>query len=1092
MILLDVSTAGPEPAQTWDELPRAIALNDRGRDPDPGPTAVFAGPAQTAEPREPIADLLATMERTESADEATAPIELPETIGPEEATADFAHTSHDRALAHGTFSLGDYVLLEKLGAGGMGVVFKARQVNLERDVALKMIKPSVFSEELSRMFRIEARAVAALDHPHIVPVLDSGEHQGVLYYSMKLIDGQTLDQCRSRFRDQPQAMARLMARIAEAIHHAHQRGILHRDLKPSNILVDQAGAPHVIDFGLAQRLGEAPESIDETVTGPPRRVQGTLNYMSPEQATGSRSAITTATDVYGLGTILYSLLTGHPPVRGTTIREIIREITEGELEVPHVRRPHVNRDLEAICLKCLKKEPKDRYASALAVAEDLNRWIEGRPLLARPATRAERVVKWARRRPEIAALSAAVVILSLLGIAGIIWHWLAALAARDEALHSEDIARHAAYAAQLNLAERDWSDANIAGVLRQLNQTRPPPGKTDLRGFEWYYLDRLSRSWGRTVTGHTAPVLSVAYSPDGRRLASASYDRTIKLWDAATGQVIRTLSAGKEVEAVVFHPDGTRLASSHDGIATLWDAATGQVIRTFRGHTRGVFRLAFSPDGKLLASSSTDGTVRLWDVAAGTPFRTLEDHRTGWFGGMAFSPDGKTLASGGGGEPTIRFWDVDTGRPARPPFKPDAGVFGDGIAFRPDGKILASAAEDGTITIWDVASGSSLRTLRDRQNREAVRTLAFSPDGKTLASTVHSRQAITLWDVASGHLVRAIQGHTEPITGIAFSPDGMHLASAGGDSTVRLWDLTRSQEPRSLRAKNIIRSVTFSPDGSYLASGGMDRAVTIWDLAAGAAVRTLAGHTAQILSVALSSDGRRAAAAGDDRSVRIWDVATGRTIHVLEGHTDAVRRLAFSPDGKTLASASSDRTIRLWDVDAGREIRVLQGHIRPVNAAAFSRDGQTLASAGADGFVLFWEIASGRQVRAIKAHPQAIYAIALSPDGRWLATSGSELSIRVWDLASSQQVHELQGHALIVNKLAFSPDSQRLVSASDDRTVRMWDPVFGHELLVLRGHTGDVWDVAISPDGTRIASAGGDATVKLWEASDGPGLLRNR
>ena len=424
----------------------------------------------------------------------------------------------------------------------MGVVFKARQKGLNRDVALKMIKAGMLADDRQvRLFQIEAEAVAALDHPHIVPILDSGEHLGLLYYSMKLIDGQNLAECLDRFRDQPTAIARLMARIAEAIHHAHRA----RGPAPRPEAVEHPGgrtrraACHRLRAG--QAAGDA-AADDESTTGHP---VGTPSYMSPEQARGRRDAITTATDVYGLGTILYTLLDGPSAVPGASALEILRQVNDQEPRRPRDRNPRVDRDLETICLKCLEKEPRDRYASARELADDLNRWIDGRPIVARPASRVERAVKWVRRRPAIAALSAAVVIVTMSSAspassgAG-----SAAVAARDEALESEDIARHLAYAAKLNLAERDWHDANVSQVRRQLDETQPPRGKSDLRGFEWYYLDRLCHSAGTGAHRPGDVVSSLAYSPDGRRLASGSRDHTITLWDTATGQAIRKMIAG--------------------------------------------------------------------------------------------------------------------------------------------------------------------------------------------------------------------------------------------------------------------------------------------------------------------------------------------------------------------------------------------------------------------------------------------------------------------------------------------------------------------------------------------------------------------
>jgi WD40 repeat protein len=1098
-IWLDVSTVGLTPSPT---------LVDPGRDRSP---AVDPSREAAMPPSEPIIDPLVTTPG--SLGILNLPIELPATDGLAK-SGEIAPPVSQVQPGPGTV-LGDYVVLGLLAEGGMGVVYKALQQRLHRIVALKMIKAGAWAHDRDiRLFQAEAEAIASLDHPHIVSILETGEYAGRLYYSMKLIAGTSLQDNLVRFKDQSVAMARLMVQIAEAIHHAHERGVLHGDLKPSNILVDECGEPHVIDFGLARRLGG---TGSDSIFAEGSAV-GTPSYMAPEQARGQRQEITTATDVYGLGGLLYALLTGRPPFVGS-LEETLRQVKQDEPQRPQARNPQADRDLETICLKCMDKEPKKRYASAREVAEDLKRWLAGEPILARPASTTERIWKFIRRHRAISLLIGLLVFALSTGVGGITWQWRVAIAARQgehdarlQAERHEDEARQIAYAAKLNLAQRDQQDANNAEALRHLEETHPQPGKTDLRGFEWYYLDRLCRSQGRTLAGHRDTVWRLAYSPDGRRLASASAmdDQTVKIWDVEAGQVIHTIKTSDDIDAVVFHPDGTQLASAGKGrIATLWDAATGQAIRTYREHTDRVSDLAFTPNGKTLASSSHDGTIKLWDVAAGTPMRSLPDHHSGQCGAIAFSPDGKSLASAGGGERTVRVWDAATGKLIRtlendiipdgnrspsPDVKPapDNAVVSLAIqpwmpvAFSPDGQTLASGAEDGTIRFWAVADWRA-RSFRDSYNLAPILSLRFTPNGRVLATASHTSQAVTLWDAQTGFRLGAIKGHNRVVTDIAFSPDGSTLASASGDHTVKLWDTTRDQEARTLRARAVVKDLAFGPDGSYLISAGQDRTATLWDLATGQAVRTFQGHTGRIASVAISRDGRRAASAGDDQSIRIWDVATGKEIRALRGHAGTVSDVAFSPDGKTLASGSGDRTVKFWDVDSGREIKTLLGHHFRVVALSFSPDGKTLASADeGTSFILFWDITSGRQLQPIMAHRDGISAMALSPDGRHLATAGHDHLLKVWDRATGQLVHTLEGHASIVFGLAFSPDGRRLASASADRTVRIWDPIFGQELLVLRGHTGLVYTVAFSPDGNRLASGSSDRTVKLWEANSKP------
>ncbi|MBW4446485.1 MAG: CHAT domain-containing protein [Spirirestis rafaelensis WJT71-NPBG6] len=571
------------------------------------------------------------------------------------------------------------------------------------------------------------------------------------------------------------------------------------------------------------------------------------------------------------------------------------------------------------------------------------------------------------------------------------------------------------------------------------------------------------------LQGHSESVNSVAFSPDGKTLASGSSDKTIKLWDVATGSPKQTLTGHSEwVNSVAFSPDGKTLASgSGDKTIKLWDVATGKLSQTLTGDRNLVFSVAFSPDGKTLASGSEDKTIKLWDVATGKLSQTLTGHRNVVIS-VAFSPDGKTLASGSE-DKTIKLWDVATGKLSQT-------LTGHSVAFSPDGKALASGSEDKTIKLWDVATGKLSQTLSGHS--ESVNSVAFSPDGKTLASGSWDK-TIKLWDVATGKLSQTLTGHSEYVRSVAFSPDGKTLASGSEGNTIKLWDVATGKLSQTLtRHSESVNSVAFSPDGKTLASGSADSTIKLWDVATGKLSQTLTGDRSGVISVAFSPDGKTLASGSADSTIKLWDVATGKLSQTLTGHSNVVYSVAFSPDGKTLASSSEDKTIKLWDVATGKLSQTLTGDRSGVISVAFSPDGKTLASGSADSTIKLWDVATGKLSQTLTGHSNIVKSVAFSPDGKTLASS-EDKTIKLWDVATGNLKQTLTEDSDGVNSVPFSPDGKTLAS-SEDKTIKLWDVATGKLSQTLSGHSHAVNSVAFSPDGKTLASGSYDKTVILW------------
>jgi eukaryotic-like serine/threonine-protein kinase len=1079
--------------------------------------------------------------------------------------------------------IGPYKLLQPIGEGGMGTVYMAEQTQpVQRKVALKLIKAGMDSRLVIARFGAERQALALMDHPSIAKVFDAGTtDDGRPYFVMELVKGIPI----TRFCDERRLTLRerleLAIPVCQAVQHAHQKGIIHRDLKPSNVLIalyDGKPVPKIIDFGVAKATG--PRLTDQTLYTEFGSVVGTLEYMSPEQAELNQLDIDTRSDIYSLGVLLYELLTGSTPLEHKRITEgvfleLLRVIREDESPRPSVRlstteelpsiaacrhvEPRklsglVRGELDWIVMKALEKDRNRRYETANGLAADLRRYLDDEPVHACPPSAWYRFGKFARRN-RAALLAAVLISVAMLAAVGMLavsnllitrqknQKEAALLQARNNAKAANDqkriaeqnarqadeqrgiaianvktareqelLARHRFYAAQTHLAQQASESGQPARVLELLESLRPKFDQEDLRGFEWYYLWRLCHAgYLSTLRGHTGPIQCVAFSPDGRTLASSSggnigsagLHSDVKLWDITVGRERLTLKkiALESFGVLAFAPDGKTLATwDSEHPMRLWDPASGQELASFNRPNRFA---AYFADGKTLVTlkpqaGSAGQDLELRDAATGREKAVLRTTPGESIGHVAVAPDGQYLAAGTS-LGLVRLWRWDGKR-----WQERASLVWRGwspcIAFSPDGKTLVAGQNESenyigqqeTVKSYELGSGKEGVSFRGHIGR--VHGLAFSRDGKIVASAGQDRTVKT-WEAATGKELTC-RPHASPVLSVAFSLDGKTLAAGCSDSTITLWETAPEPDEVVLSHGGSIFSLAFTADGKRLVSSGF-APTKIWDVATGQQCATPPMDWSKSLKGEdISSDARIQAFQrfefDDDGTVTLCDLVTGRQGAVLKGHTGTIMGATFSLDGKTVATAGTDGTARLWDIATGESratIRTMAAGVSGVGctAVAFSPDGTLLATGTHSHDVALWDTATGQERLALEIGDSVktgtVFSVAFSPDGKILAVSSDRGIVRLWDVATGASRGSIKGHTNLIWILAFSPDGSTLTTGSADKTTKLWDVATRQERLTLKGHIGQIMALAFDPDGKTLATGSADGALRIWHTS---------
>lgn len=1013
---------------------------------------------------------------------------------------------------------GDYELLEEIARGGMGIVYKARQLSLDRFVAVKMLLLGQYAtDEFIHRFRVEASAAASLQHPNIVAIHDVGVHQGQHYFAMDFVDGPNLAQI---IRDHPLPPKRAAAYVkaaAEAIHFAHERRILHRDLKPSNILIDSSDQPRITDFGLAKRLDASMsggEAFQLTLTG---QTLGSPNYIPPEQASVQRGKIGPRSDVYSLGAVLYHALTGRPPFVGQTLADTLQQVLNHEPVAPRLLNTRVPVDLESICLKCLEPESPRRYSTAQELADDLTRFLQGEPTHARPVTHGERAWRWCRRNAALAsAAGLALALLLVLGIASPLVAYRINQARQAEVVERERArsealkARRNQYDGDMIAAQRAIEEGEFGRAQQLLDEHLPAVPESDVRGFEWRYLQGLLRGDAiRTIPIGSTESRYLCISPDGRLVASGS-----RIVERKTGAVVANL--GGNSTALALGPRGQILLirrgkGGNDFVRR--DLATGEEAVLLQKET--VAAVAFSRRGRWLATGSQQG-LRLWDTATwrvsacvtNAPFDSWLPLRSdmpgfNWFSakGLAFSPDEKLLIVASGyalfEQANLSAWTV----PALDRLElRDAVDDASCVAFSPDGQEFATGHWEGEIRFWDPRTFAEIKSRRlAKAHRSWIGEMAYIPGTRRLV-TAGSDRCIRIWDPEKSGEPITLRGHQTALGSVAVAPDG--LIYTVGPGVIKEWSPERQI---SLEESRVIFPAPSLPAG--LCEGGRvlaiasDKTLQFWNLGDGARItEDFAARVPAPEGVKLGlnwrqqegessvSPDRKWLAIGNRREpIRIQDLTGKEPVRLLEGGSAPYQYVGFSPDSQLMIACRTLDSFAVFETTTWKEIAIIPTPGKTDTDFPFHFAGGTnLLAVEGEKSVVLWDTAARRELGEIPSDGgKQLIGFAVSWDGRMVAMGYMDDTFSLHDSASRLEIASVPSHVSGVECLAFSPDGKTLATASG-HWVKLWNVATRREMFSLELSSLAVF-VEFLPDGNGLITADVRGNTLLWRA---PGFER--